>query len=137
MKQDEVEDFCAFADILVPLSQTASRGLRLHRKILEKTQKAAILNVCRFCLDKALDFFKVIENLMRLLHIILITSLEDASLALLIVKESQLDLDVHRVLKLFNSLLHRAKVARKVILRLLLDKGKDYCQLVEEVVHSV
>ena len=74
---------------------------------------------------------------MRLLHVVLVARLKYASLALLIVKEAQLDLYVHRVFKLFDPLLHRSKVACEVILRFFFDEWEYYCQLVEEVVDCV
>ena len=74
---------------------------------------------------------------MRLLHVVLIAGLKDAPLPLLVVEKAQLDLDIHRVFKLLDSLLHRAKVARKVILRLFFHEWEYDGQLVEEVVHSM
>ena len=74
---------------------------------------------------------------MRLLHVVFVACLENAALALLIVKEPELHLDVHWVLKLFDSLLHRPKVAREVVLGLLFDERKYDGQLVEEVVDGV
>ena len=137
MEEDEVENFGTLADIFVPLCQPASSCLSLHRKVLEETQEAPILDIRRLCLHEAFDFLEVVENLMRLLHVVLVASLEYASLALLIVKEAQLDLNVHRVFKLFDPLLHRSKVACEVILRLFFNEWEYYCQLVEEVVDCV
>lgn len=74
---------------------------------------------------------------MRLLHVVFVACLENATLSLLIVKEPELHLDVHRVLKLLDSLLHRPKVAREVVLGLLFDEWKYDGQLVEEVVYGV
>ena len=116
MEENEVENFGTLADIFVPLSQPTARRLGLHRKVLKEAQEAPILDVCRLCLHEAFDFLEVVENLMRLLHVVLVARLKYASLALLIVKEAQLDLNVHRVFKLFDPLLHRSKVACEVIL---------------------
>ena len=74
---------------------------------------------------------------MGLLHVIFVAGFEYASLALLIVKKAQLYLNVHRVFKLFDPLLHRSKVACEVILRFFFDEWEDYCQLIEEVVDCV
>lgn len=137
VKEDEVEDLSALADVFVPLGQPTTRRLRLHRQVFEEAQKAAIFDVCRLCLHQAFDLFEVVEDFVRLLHIVLIAGLEDATLPLLVVEKAKLDLDVHWVLKLFDPLLHRAKVAREVILRLLLHEGENYRQLVEEVVDGV
>ena len=111
--------------------------LGLHRKVLEEGQKSAILDVCRFCLDETFDFFQVIEDLMGLLHVILIASLENTAFTLLIVEKAQFNLYIHWILKLFDSLLHGSKVAREVVFRLLLHKGENYCQLIEKVIDSV
>ena len=115
VEEDEVKDFGTFADIFVPLSQPTACCFSLHRKVLEEAQEAPILNVCRFCFQKAFHFLEVIEDLMGLLHVVLVAGLEYAPLALLIVKKAQLDLNVHWVFKLFDPLLHRSKIARKVI----------------------
>ena len=44
---------------------------------------------------------------------------------------------VHWIFKLFDSLLHRPKVAREVVLGLLFDERKYDGQLVEEVIYGV
>ena len=137
MEEDEVEYFGTFANILVPLSQTTASCLSLHRKVFEEAQEAPILYVCRLCLHEAFHFFEIVENLMRLLHVVFVAGLEYAPLPLLIVKEAQLDLNIHWVFKLFDPLLHRSKVACEVIFRFLFDEREDYCQLVEEVVDCV
>ena len=72
-----------------------------------------------------------------LLHVILVGCLEHTPLALLVVEEPEFHLDVHRVLKLLDALLHRAKIASEVVLRLFLDKREYDGELVEEVVDSV
>ena len=71
---------------------------------------------------------------MWLLHVVLVAGLEDTPLTLLVVEKAQLDLDIHRILKLLDALLHRAEVAREVVLGLLLNEGKNNCQLIEEIV---
>ena len=71
---------------------------------------------------------------MWLLHVVLVAGLEDTPLTLLVVEKAQLNLDIHRILKLFDALLHRAEVAREVVLGLLLNEGKNNCQLIEEIV---
>jgi len=74
---------------------------------------------------------------MWLLHIVFVAGLEDATLALLIVEKTQFYLDIHWILELFDSLLHCAEVACEVVLGLLLDKGKNNCQLIKEIVDRV
>ena len=74
---------------------------------------------------------------MGLLHVVFVAGLKHASFALLIVEKAQLDLNVHWVFKLFDSLLHRSKVACEVIFRLFFYEWEDYCQLIEEVVDCV
>ena len=71
---------------------------------------------------------------MWLLRIVLVAGLEDTPLTLLVVEKAQLDLDIHRILKLLDALLHRAEVAREVVLGLLLNEGENNCQLIEEIV---
>ena len=127
MEENEVEDFGTFTNILVPLGQTTASRLSLHRKVLKETQEAPILYICCLCLHETFHFFEIVENLMRLLHIVFVAGLEYAPLSLLIVKEEQLDLNIHWVFKLFDPLLHRAKVACEVILCVFLNKRKYYC----------
>jgi len=88
MEEDEIEDFGALADVFVPLSQAPTCRLRLHRQILEEAHKAAILDVGRLGLNHALHLFEVVENFLRLLHVVLVACLEDAALALLVVEEA-------------------------------------------------
>ena len=110
VEEHEVKDFGTFADIFVPLSEAPARGLCLHGQVLEKAHEPSILNVRRLSFHHPFDLLQVIEDLLRLLHIILVACLEYASLTLLIMKKAQLNLNVHRVLKLLYSLLHGAKV---------------------------
>jgi hypothetical protein len=49
-------------------------------------------------------------------------------------KQTQLDLDIHRVLEFFDSLLHRAEVRREVVLGIILDKREDQGKLVKQIV---
>ena len=74
---------------------------------------------------------------MWLLHIVLVAGLEDTPLTLLVVEKAQLDLDIHRILKLLDALLHRAEVAREVVLGLLLNEGENDRQLIKEIVDCV
>ena len=74
---------------------------------------------------------------MWLLHVVFIGSFENSSLCLMGVVESELDGDIHRVFKLFYSLLHRSEVAREVRSRLFSNERKDDCKLVEQVVDGV
>ena len=74
---------------------------------------------------------------MWLLHIIFIGSFENSSLCLMRVVKSELYGDIHRIFKLFYSLLHSSKVAREVRSRLFSHKRKDDGKLVEQVVDSV
>ena len=137
MKQDEVEDLCTLADIFVPLGKAAPCRLCLHGQVLKKAHESPVLDIGRLRFDHPFNFFQVVEDLLRLLHVVFVAGLEDSALSLLVVEESQLDLDIHWILKLFDALLHGAKVAREVVLGLLLDEGEDDGQLVEEVVHRV
>ena len=116
MEQDEIEHFGPLANIFIPLSQASSSSLRLHRQILEKAKEASIFDIGCLGFDELLDLFQVVEDFVRLLHIILIARLEHASLTLLSVEESQLYLYVHRILKLFDALFHGAEIACKVVL---------------------
>ena len=50
VKQDEIEDFCPLAYVFVPLGQSSTCGLRLHRKVLKEGKEPAILNICGLCL---------------------------------------------------------------------------------------
>ena len=74
---------------------------------------------------------------MWLLHVVLVAGLEDTPLTLLVVEKAQLDLDIHRILKLLDALLHRAEVAREVVLGLLLNEGENDRQLIKEIVDCV
>ena len=116
VEEHEVEDLRSFADILLPLGKSATRRLSLRAQVLEKAQEPTILDVSRLCLDQALHFLEVVEDLVGLLHVILVGCLKHALLALLIMEEPEFHLDVHRVLKLLDTLFHRAKVASEVVL---------------------
>lgn len=74
---------------------------------------------------------------MRLLHVVFVASFEDSALTLLVVEKAQFHLDVHWVFKFFDSLLHRAKVACKVVFGLFFDERKDDGQLVKKVIDSM
>ena len=50
VKQDEIEDFCPLAYVFVPLGQSSTCGLRLHRKILEEGEEPAVLDIRGLCL---------------------------------------------------------------------------------------
>jgi len=134
VKEHKVEDFGAFANVFIPLGESATWRLCLHRKVLEETQKAPIFNIYRFCFHEAFNLFKIVKDFMWLLHVVLVAGLEDTLFTLLVVEKAQLDLDIHRILKLFDALLHRAEVAREVILGLLLNEGENNRQLNEEIV---
>ena len=134
MKQDEVEDLCTLADIFVPLGKAAPCRLCLHGQVLKKAHESPVLDIGRLRFDHPFNFFQVVEDLLRLLHVVLVAGLEDSALSLLVVEESQLDLDIHWILKLFDALFHRAKVASKIILSIFFHKWENDSQLVEEIV---
>ncbi len=74
---------------------------------------------------------------MWLLHVVLIGSFKNAFLSLVRMIESQFHRDVHRVLKLFNALLHRAKIAGEVGSRFLFDERENNSQLIEKIVYCM
>ena len=53
------------------------------------------------------------------------------------VVEPQFDWDVHGVLKFFNALFHRAKIASEVGSRFLFDERENDRQLVEKIVNRM
>ena len=116
VEQHKVEDLSSFANVFVPLSQSSSSSLCLRRQILKQTQEALVLDVGSLSFDQLLNFFQIVEDFMWLLHIVLVRCLKHTSFPLLIVEKAQLDLDVHWIFKLLNSLLHGAKVACEVVL---------------------
>jgi len=109
----------------------------LRGQILEKGKEALVLDVGGLSFEQSLNLLQVVVYIVRLLHVLLVAGLEDAPLALLVVEEPQFDLDVHRVLKFLDSLLHGSKVRGEVRLALFLHKWEYDCQLVEEVVDCV
>lgn len=74
---------------------------------------------------------------MRLLHVILVASLEDPLLRLRRMEKSKFDGYVHRIFELFDTLLHGAKVGGEVGSRLLFNEGEYDSELVEKIVYSV
>ena len=137
MEQDKVKDLSALTYVFIPLSESPTSCLCLHGKVFEQRQKSAILDICRLSLHQAFDFFQVVEDLMRLLHVVFVACFKHASFTLLIMEKAKFDLDVHGILKLFDALLHCAKVACEVILWLFLDEWEYDGQLIEEVVDGV
>ena len=137
VEKHKVEDFGPLADIFLPLGESTAGRLGLRAQILEQAQKSPVFNVGRLRLNQAFHFLEVVVDFMRLLHVVLVGCLKHTSLALLVVEESEFDLDIHGVFKLLDALLHRAKVAGKVVFGFFLDEGEYYCELVEEVVDGV
>ena len=84
MEENEVENFSSLANVFVPLGKSTSSGLCLSAKILKERQESSVLDVGRFSLDKTLNFLEIVENLMRLLHVVLVACLEDSPFSLLI-----------------------------------------------------
>ena len=119
VKQNEVEHFRPLTHIFLPLGESRPRTLRLRRQILKKRQESTILNIRRLGFQLALNFLKVVEYLLRLLQVVLIGGFEHTTLALLIVKEAEFHLYIHRVFELLYALFHCAEVGRKVAFRLL------------------
>jgi len=137
VEQDKVKCFGALRDVFLPLRQTTSAALRLRLEVLEEAEEALVFNVRRLDFEQTFDLFQIVEHFLWLLQVVLVAGFEHALFVLLIVEKPQFDLDVHRVFKLFDSLLHRAKVGCEVVFGLLLNKWKHDCELVEKVVDSV
>lgn len=74
---------------------------------------------------------------MRLLHIVFVRSLKNSLFDLLRVEKSEFHRNVHGVLKLLDSLFHRAKVGSEVRTAFFLHEGKCDGELVEKVVHGM
>ena len=72
VEQYKVENFCAFADIFLPLSKSAACGLCLCAEVLEKTQKAPVFDICCLSLDESFDLLQVVIDFMWLLHVVFV-----------------------------------------------------------------
>ena len=136
VEQHEIEYFCPLADIFFPLCKAASCRLSLRAQILEQAEKPPILNVGGLCFDETFYFFEIVVDFMRLLHIVLVGCLKYTPFALLVVEKPEFDLNVHWVFELLDALLHRAKIACKVVFRLFLDEREYDGQLIEEVLRA-
>lgn len=156
VEEHKIKDFGSFVHVFLPLGLLAGKRGRLGHgrvedalglllggllglgaEVLQQVDEALVLDVGGLGFENAFDVFQVVVDLVGLLHVVLVRSLEDPLFGLLRMEEPQFDADVHRVLELFDSLLHRAEVGCEVGAGLLLDEGENDRQLVEEVVDGV